>query len=129
MVDVIHRVVFFLFLLCFCSIVDPLLPCEMSEMFCYFVVITNTTDNLVSRSSLLTVQYSGKFAARFLSSILQCFCTFTNIILYLVFLEAVTVESENRNTEFKDEESGVSVFITDTAVQQGHGIEPTTQNR
>lgn len=101
----------------------------MSEMFCYFVVITNTTDNLVPRSSLLTVQYSGKFAARFLSSILQCFCTFTNIILYLVFLEAVTVESENRNTEFKDEESGVSVFITDTAVQQGHGIEPTTQNR
>ena len=84
-------------------------------MLCYFVVITNTTDNLIPRSSLLTVQYSGKFAARFLSLILQCFCTFTNIILYLVFLE--------------DEESGVSAFITDTAVQQGHGIEPTTQNR
>ena len=86
--------------------------------------------NLVTRSSWLAVHYSGKFAARFLSSILQCFCTFTynyttcnNIIL-----EAVTVESENRNTEFKDEESGVSVFITDT-VQQGHCIGPTTQNR
>lgn len=49
-------------------------------------------------------------------------------IPYLVFLEAVTVESEKRNTEFKDEGSGVSVFITDT-VQQGHGIGPTTQNR
>ncbi|CAH3196062.1 unnamed protein product [Porites evermanni] len=43
-------------------------------------------------------------------------------------VEAVTVESEKRNTEFKDEGSGVSVFITDT-VQQGHGIGPTTQNR
>ena len=38
------------------------------------------------------------------------------------------MESENRNTEFKDEESGVSVFITD-AVQQGHGIGSATQNR
>ena len=46
----------------------------------------------------------------------------------LLILEALTVESENRKTEFKDKESGVSVFITDT-VQQGHGIGPTTQNR
>ena len=38
------------------------------------------------------------------------------------------MESENRITEFKEKESGVSVFITD-AVQQGHGIGPTTQNR
>ena len=49
-------------------------------------------------------------------------------VLYSVILEALTVESENRNTEFKDKESGVSVFITN-AVQQGHGIGPTTQNR
>ena len=42
--DVIHQVVFFLFLLCFQAIVDLLLLRETSEMFRHFVLtVTKTT--------------------------------------------------------------------------------------
>ena len=53
--DVVRRVIFLLFLLCFWPIVRLFLPRETNEMFRHFVLTTKTTQPRPS-SSRLTVQ-------------------------------------------------------------------------
>ena len=78
--DVIRRVLFLPFLVCFYPIVPSFLPRETSEIFRhYYQILIPKQRNLVPRSSRLTVQFSSNYAAQ-LTSFFTCRKNLPNLV-------------------------------------------------